>query len=137
MNMANSVIPSILSVVISLALAFGIDKWLLRIERYARKESRFNILTLWWIITGIILILIWGVLTWVVLEESHRNKLVSFVFIVLGIIAIVWYPLPRLIPNRLLLLLLIQFRPINFEYTGLLIAALRILTLLPNHQKAS
>lgn len=129
-----SLLASILSVVITLALAFGVDKWLFIQERVARQNANMTPVLIWTIFGGLVLIVIWMALSWIILVKSRRNRPVSVILISIGLVTFILYQLQYLFPGWPEQLFLSQPRPINLQYTGIFVTALGILNiLLPNH----
>ena len=129
-----SFLTSLLSVVITLALAFGVDKWLFIQERVARQNANMTPVLIWTIFGGLVLSVIWVAFSWIILVKSRRNRPVSVILIVIGLVTFIWYQLQYLFPGWPEQLFLLQPRPINLQYTGIFITALGFLNiLLPNN----
>jgi uncharacterized membrane protein len=84
-----SLLTSILSVVITLALAFGIDKWLFIQERAARQNANMTQVLIWTIFGDLVLGAIWVAISWIILVKSRRNRPVSVILIVIGIVTFI------------------------------------------------
>jgi hypothetical protein len=132
--MAFSIMTSLLGMVITLALAFGFDKWLFIQERYARQNGNLASVLIWTIFEGLLLGVVWVAFSWVILVKSRRNRPVSTVLVVIGLMTFSWYQLQYLFPDWPKQLFLLQPRPINLQYTGIFMTTLGLLNiLLPNH----
>jgi hypothetical protein len=135
--MVRPLITSTLSMLASMAIAYGIDRWLVYQQRVARREMTYPSAYTWVIIGGLVLLLVWLVESWFILVKSQRTLAVSIIFIILGLLAFVWYPLELASPFWLMHFYLFPYPVDNLQYSGLFIAILGILTLIiPNPKSA-
>ena len=129
--MTRSFIASTLSMLATLAIAYGIDEWIYYQQRIARQNATFFRAYTWVIIGGLILLIIWLVLGWFVLFKSRRILAISIIYIIVGLLAFLWLPLELVSQFWAIHLYLFSFEVYNFQYTGLFLAALGVLMLLP------
>jgi hypothetical protein len=133
--MINPFITSILSMVITLALAYGIDQWIFFQFRYGKPLSDLGHAYIGNILGGLVLCAVWLALIWIILVKCRRNVAVSIIFIAVGLLAFVWFPLELVSPFWSVHLYLFNTIPANLQYSGLFIAALGFLMLLlPKHK---
>jgi len=133
--MARPFIISILSMLATLAITYGIDKWIfLQFNLGRPADERAITASYGAIIGGLITCLLWILLYWIILSKNHRTLAASIIFIIAGLLAFIWFPLEFLSPFWSRYLFLFPTIPTNFQATGLLIAALGFLNLLfPKH----
>jgi uncharacterized membrane protein YidH (DUF202 family) len=70
--MIRSFITSTLSMLATLAIAYGIDQWLSYQQRIARRDATFAQAEIWVILGGLVLLLVWLAFSWYVLVKSRR-----------------------------------------------------------------
>jgi hypothetical protein len=122
-------ITSTLSMLATLAIAYGIDQWIYYQQRIARRDMSFPQAYLWAIIGGVVLLVVWIALGWFVLAKSRRIRSVSIIFIVTGILAFLWFPLEEVSVFWITHLFLFPNFVYNLQFSGLFIAVLGCLTL--------
>jgi len=129
--MVRSFITSTLSMLATLALAFGIDRWFF-LQFNLGKPAYERVVTAAYgaIIGGLMTCLLWMVFCWIILYKNHRTPAASIIFIIAGLLAFIWSPLEALSPFWARYLFLFPTVPTNFQYSGLLITALGFLTIL-------
>ncbi len=128
--MAGSFITSILSMLATLAIAYGIDRWINVQQRAARQNFTFPQAYTWVIVGGLVMLLLWLVLSWLVLVKNRRTPAVAIIYIVAGLLAFAWYPLEFVSRFWAEHLWLFTFQVNNFQYSGLFIAVLGVLGVL-------
>jgi hypothetical protein len=137
--MSLSILSSILSMLIAMMIAYGLDYWLYLQLRYSRQTGNGGIILVWEILGGLILCAVWLALGLIVKVKGHRNLAVSIIYILIGLLSFVWFPLkfigPVLLADMAKYIFLFPTQPINFQYTGLFITALGFLTLLHPKRK--
>lgn len=134
--MTRSFITSTLSMLAALMIAFGIDRWVfLQYNLGKPADERAVTSQIGVIIGGLMACLLWIVFCWIILFKNHRTVTASIIFIIAGLLAFAWFPLEALSPFWLRYLYLFSTAPTNFQYTGVLIAALGILTILSPQRK--
>jgi len=133
--MIPSFITSALSMLITLAIAYGIDQWLNIQQSYPRMNINFQQAFLWEFFSGLLLCVVWIALSWMVLVKNRRSVAISILYIVIGLLSFVWIPLEMASPFVMKHLFLFRNSVPNLQYSGLFIAALGFLTLLfPKHK---
>jgi len=131
--MVISFIASTLSMLATLAIAYGIDRWVTYQQRIARRDLSIAQAEIWVIVGGLVLLLVWLALGWFILAKRRRMVAVSVVYILVGLLAFLWFPLELVSVFWSRYLFLFPNLVYNLQYTGLFIAALGILTLVfPN-----
>jgi len=128
--MVRSFITSTLSMLATLAIAYGIDQWIYYQQRIARQRSNFQQPYIWIIIGGLILLVAWMALGWFVLVKSRRIFAVSVIYVLVGLLAFIWFPLELGSVFWITHLYLFSNFVYNLQYSGLFIAALGVLTIL-------
>ena len=128
--MIRSFITSTLSMLSTLAIAYGIDQWIYYQQRIGRQSSNFQLPYKWIIIGGLILLVAWMTLGWFVLVKSRRIFAVSVIFVFVGLLAFLWFPLQLASVFWMTHLYLFSNFVYNLQYSGLFIAALGALTIL-------
>ncbi len=136
--MARSFITSTTSMLATLAIAYGIDRWIYFQFNLGRSaDVRTVTSSIGSIIGGLITGLIWVALIWMNIYKTQSTKTTSIIFILAGILAFIWFPLELISPFWLRYLFLFPTHPANFQFTGLLISALGLLTILVPRRKPS
>lgn len=134
--MVRSSIISILSMLATLTIAYGIDRWVfLQFNLGRPADERFVTSSYGAIMGGLMTCLLWILFFWVNLFKNHRTLAASIIFIIVGLLAFIWFPLEALSPFWARYLFLFSTIPTNFQATGLLIAALGFLTILVPRRK--
>lgn len=121
----------LLSAVMILALAYGLDKWLQFQQRLAFNNTNYPPFFMWKLASGLILFVLWFALAWIVLVWTWRSILVSIILLVLGLVAFVipfsYFFIPTMSSS------LFDLPPSALTDTGILISVLSILHLfIPN-----
>ena len=114
----------------TLAISYGIDRWLSYQQRIARQYSTFSQAYAWEIVGGLVLLLVWLAIGWFVLVKSRRILAISIIYIVVGVLAFLWFPLQLVSVFWITHLYLFSTFVYNLQYSGLFIAALGVLTIL-------
>ncbi len=127
--MVRSFITSTLSMLATLAIAYGIDRWIYYQQRIARQNGTMAQAYAWVIIGGLILLIIWLVLGWFTLLRSDRIPAISILYIVVGLLAFLWFPLQLVSVFWITHLYLFPNFVYNLQFSGLFIAVLGCLTL--------
>ncbi len=127
--MVRSFITTILGMLGTLAISYGIDQWLTYQQRITRQDMNFHLAYTWVILGGLLLMIVWSALGWLALVKSQRILAVSIIYIVIGILAFIWFPLELVSVFWITHLYLFPNLVYNLQYSGLFIAALGILTL--------
>jgi uncharacterized membrane protein len=118
---------SLVGMVISFLLFFGLDRWLANQAQLAQDNADFQPYMLWTILIGLAICAVLYILSWLTLYRSQRSSLISIIFIVVGLLVyaypvlyqwITWLPIPYL-----------YFYDTPFAYTGIFIVLLGILHL--------
>jgi len=132
--MARSFITSTLSMLSTLAIAYGIDQWIYYQFRHGKPIGNPVPQYIGEILGGLVLCVFWLTLSWIILVKIRRNSTAAIIFIVIGLLAFVWFPLEVISPFWAIHLYLFTTIPSNLQYSGLFVAALGGLTLLlPRH----
>ncbi len=129
--MARSFITSTLSMLTTLAIAYGIDRWVF-VQFNLGKPAVERVFTASYgaILGGFITCLLWILFCWIILIKNQPTPAASIFFIIIGLLAFLWFQLEVLSPFWARYLYLFPVNPTNFQYTGVLITALGILTLM-------
>ncbi len=128
--MVRSMITSTLSMLATLAIAYGIDWWTAYLLRITRRDFTMMQAYTWGVLLGgVVLLLVWLASGWYFLVKSHRNRAVSVLYIVAGLLAFLWLPLELVSRFWALHLYFFSFQVNNLQYTGLFLAALGVLAL--------
>jgi hypothetical protein len=119
----------------TLAITYGIDRWVfLQFNLGKPNDVRAISASIGTILGGLLTCLLWVLFCWIILVKNRRSLAASIIFILIGLLAFIWFPLETLSPFWLRYLFIFPTAPINLQSTGLLITALGILTLLlPKH----
>ncbi len=128
--MIGSIISSILCMLATLAISYGIDQWIYNQQRMARQTASFTGAEIWLIVGGLVLVFFWLALAWLILYKSRRHTAVSVIYIVVGLLAFLWLPLELVSVFWITHFYLFPNYVYNLQYTGLFVAVLGILTLL-------
>ena len=128
--MVLSTITSTLSMLATLAIAYGIDRWIYGQLRLARQTGNNVRYETWIIVGGLVLLLVWLLFSWLILTKARRIPVVSIIYIVVGLLAFLWFPLQLVSVFWIVHLFLFPFQVYNLQYTGLFITALGVVTLL-------
>jgi len=127
---------SILSMLATLAIEFGIDRWVfLQFNLGRPADERAITSSTGAILGGIITCLVWILLIWVNLFKNQSTLAASIVFILAGFLAFAWFPLELLSSFWIRYLFIFPTVPANFQFTGLLITAMGFLTILAPRRK--
>jgi len=118
----------LLGLVIAIALAYAINQWLTLQERNFRVTSNYKLYSVWLLVSGLFIIIVWLALGWITLKLGHRSVLVSIIFLVAGLLVfsypILWQSF-RWIPT-----LVIYWTDTPLAYTGIFIVVIGTLNLL-------
>ncbi len=128
--MIRSLITSTLSMLATLAIAYGIDRWLSYQQRIARRDATFAQAEIWVMIGGLVVLLVWLALGWFILVKNRRILAVSIIYIIVGVLAFLWLPLQFVSEFWIIHFYLFYTFVYNLQYSGLFIAALGVLTIL-------
>jgi hypothetical protein len=129
--MALTMIPPILSMLATLAIAYGVDLWIfLQFNLGKPLYLRVTTAAVGAVLGGLITCLLWVLFCWLVLVKNRPAKAASILFILAGLLAFIWFPLEVLSPFWARYLYFFPVAPTNFQYTGLLAVALGIMTLI-------
>jgi hypothetical protein len=122
---------------ITLTIAYGIDYWLFLQKRVSLQNGNIAQAFIWEILGGLALSAIWLALSWVIIVKNRRNVAISVIFIIVGLLSFIWYPLEIISPYIANHLFIFRISVINLQYSGLFIAVLGFLALLiPKHTAA-
>lgn len=77
----------------TLVLAYGIDQWMYLQLRSSRQTGSMPQYYLLVIAGGLLLGAIWLGLSWISLKKAPQTIAVSMIFIIVGLLAFIWYPL--------------------------------------------
>ena len=134
--MIRSFIASTLSMLATLAIAYGFDRWIAYQQRIARRDFTMATAYTWVIIDGLVILLVWLALGWFSLVKSRRIPAISIIYLAVGLLAFLWFPLALVLPFfGALHLFHFSTIPSNLQYSGLFVATLGVLTLLSPKQK--
>ena len=123
--MARSGLIQIISTIVTLALAFGIDKWLVLQHRIAYSNSNFPLFFTWMLISCLFLLVIWIAIAWI-LFRTWQSLPISILVLILGFTAFILPFAYLLIPGMPYL-----FEPpfSAFTVTGMFVSVLSLLHL--------
>ena len=134
--MIRSFVASALSMLATLAIAYGFDRWIAYQQRIARRDFTMVTAYTWVIIAGLVTFLVWLALGWFSLVKSRRILAISIIYVAVGLLAFLWYPLALVFPFFWAVHLFHLWTiPSNLQYSGLFVAVLGVLTLLSPKQK--
>lgn len=114
-------------VLITLVLAYLLDRWLFSQTRLAQSTGNQYPLILWTAVSGFVLFATWLALSWIALTRSRRSTPVSIIILIIGLLLYL-YPYLQLLVTWLPMLFFTVRTPLT--YTGLFIAVLSILQLI-------
>ena len=118
-------------VLVTLALAYLLDRWLFTQTRLARSNPPItwyqDPIFVWTLVSGLILFTAWLGLGWIALTKSQRSLSVSIILLIVGLIVYL-YPFVQMIFIWLPYIFTNVRTPLS--YSGLYIAILSILQLL-------
>ncbi len=129
--MIRSKYSSLIGMVITLILIFGLDQWQAKQVRLARQSSDFQTYYIWIIIIGFAAGAILYALSWLTLLRSQKSAPISTIFIIIGLV-VYSYPIlyvwaPVLFPGMPLPYIYSYSTPL--AHTGIFIAVLGVLHL--------
>ncbi len=120
----------------TLAIAYGIDRWVfVQFNLGKPADERATTASTGAILGGLTTCLLWILLAWIILVKKYHTPAASVLFIIAGLLAFLWFPLEVLSPFWLRYLYVFSTMPANFQFTGILITALGILTLISPKQR--
>ncbi len=117
-------------VLVTLVLAYLLDRWLITQTRLARSNPATtwsqDPIFVWTLVSGLVLFALWLGLSWIVLTRSQRSLPVSIILLIVGLIVYL-YPFVQMIFIWLPYIFTNVRTPLS--YSGLYIAILSILQL--------
>jgi hypothetical protein len=128
-----SFITSILSLLVTLGIAYGIDYGYFLVRRYAIQMGKGELIFIFEFFGGLLLGVVWLILGWWVKTKSRQNLVTAMIHLVIGLIAFAWFPLSFLGPRFLAIVYEAVFifpnQPVSFQFSGIFIIVLGFLTM--------